>query len=183
MSNTDVVVDTKGLKELGLRIDAGKRSFLGRLAERGYQLLRKEVPFLTGNLQQGVAPPDVDYAAMEATLTVSARSAAIGSRQAQVFGSDGKLKKTVTLRPSPAFNYAATVARGRPSISPKHGKALLIPVQSAPTGEGYIVAGGQVFVVRKSAAAVAANPFDERAAKQLKQEAPGIGDAVLRQFV
>jgi hypothetical protein len=42
---------------------------------------------------------------------------------------------------------------------------LLIPVPTAPVGESYLLAGGQIFVFRKSAAATARIPFDERAAK------------------
>lgn len=182
MTSVEVTVRENELKQLGADIEKAKRRLLGTLAERGYQILRKEVPFRTGNLQQGVAPPDVDYEAMTATLTVSARSAAIGSRTAEVFGKDGKLKKKVTLRPRPAFNYAETVAKGRPGISPKNGRALLIPVYSRPAGEGYLMSDGQYFVVRRSASAVAANPFDERTAKQLDDQAANISEAVLKRF-
>ncbi|KAK0039547.1 hypothetical protein Bpfe_031032 [Biomphalaria pfeifferi] len=63
-------------------IEQAKRIMLGRIAERGYQLLRAEVPKVTTNLQQGVAPPDVDYRKLEATLTVSARSARVGATKA-----------------------------------------------------------------------------------------------------
>jgi hypothetical protein len=60
---------------------------------------------------------------------------------------------------------------------------LLIPVPTAPASGGYLIAGGQIFVVRKSAAATKPNPFDERAAKRLTDEAPKIGQAVLEQFI
>jgi hypothetical protein len=178
-----VVVNAKELDKLGSDIVRAKRALIGRLGERGYQLLREEVPYLTGNLKQGVAPPDVNYEKLEATLTVSARSAATGSAEGTVYGADGKEKKKVSLRPRPAFNYAAAVAEGRPAISPKNGKALLIPVPVAPIGEGYLLAGGQIFIFRKSAAATKPNPFDQRAAKRLENESVGIAEKVLEKYI
>lgn len=185
MSEAIVKVDTKAIEQLVVDIEKAKRAMLGRLAERGYQVLRAEVPVETGNLKQGVAPPQVDYARMQAELTVSARSGLSAGGAAEVFGADGKLKKVVTLRPSPAYNYAEVVARGnvQATLTPTHARAFLIPVPFAPTGEGYVMAGGKFFVFRRSRRGQAANPFDERAAVRLEAEAPGIGDAVLREFV
>lgn len=183
MASVDVQVDAKAVTELGANIEAAKRALIGRLAERGYQLLRDEVPVRTGNLKKGVVDPDVDYTNMQATIVVSAARDEGKALVGEVFDKKGDPVKTVTLRPSPAFNYAEAVARGRASIAPKHGKALLIPVVSVPSGEGYLLAGGQIFVFRKSASAVPANPFDERAAARLEQEAPAIADAVLNKFV
>lgn len=177
-----IVVNAKDLEILAADMTKAKRQLLGRLAERGYQLLREEVPKKTTNLQQGVASPEVDYEKLTALLTVSARSARTGGGTAAVIGADGEKKKTVTLRPSPAFNYAEAVARGRAAIRPKNGRALLIPVPTAPVGESYLLAGGQIYIVRRSAAATKPNPFDERAAKRLEGEAEKIGDAVLRKF-
>lgn len=182
MATIEIKVDAKAVDDLAASIAKAKRQVLGRLAERGYQLLREEVPVDTGNLKQGVAAPDVNYDAGTATLTVSARSARLGPRQAVVIGADGEEKKRVTLKSSPGFNYAAAVAQGRPAIEPKNGQALLIPVPSAPSGQGYLIAGGQIFVVRKSAKAVAPNPYDERAAKRLEGEAEKIADAVLKKI-
>lgn len=173
----DVTVDLKEIENLGGDVRAAMIVSLGRLGERGYQLLRREVPKVTTNLQQGVAPPDVDEANLSVTLTVSARSARTGGGAATVHYASGKTKQ-ISLRPRVAFNYAEVVARGRPAIRPKVGKALLIEVGSAPSGGSYITANGKTFVVRKSAAAVAPNPFDERAAAQLEKDAPVIVGAV-----
>lgn len=176
-----VEIDTSAIDDLAKEIDRARRVLLGRLAERGYQLLREEVPVETGNLKQGVAPPDVDYANMTATLTVSARSARTGAGTATLHLKSGKTK-AISLRPQPAFNYAEAVARGRAAISPKRAKVLLIPVASAPGDESYLEAGGKIYVFRKSAKATKPNPFDERAAKRLESEIPAIADAVLRQI-
>lgn len=184
MSVEVVKVDTKAIAQLGADIERGKRKLLGRLGERGYQLLRDEVPVATGNLKQGVTPADVDYDAMEATLTVSARSGR-ASLVAEVFNAQGQKVKTVALRPQQPYNYAEVVARGNKDavLSPGHAQAFLIPVPTAPTGEGYLMAGGQVYIVRRTRKGQRPNPFDERAARRLEQEAPKIGDAVLREFV
>jgi hypothetical protein len=176
--------DVKALEDLAANLGRAKRQLIGRLAERGYQLLREEVPVQTGNLKQGVAPPEVNYEKSEAVLTVSARSAAVGSREATIFGADGKEKKKVTLKAQPGYNYADVTARGNkdPKLVPKGAKAFLIPVPTAPSGEGYLVAGGQIFVVRRSRKAQKANPFHERAAGRLEKEAPGVADAVLKKI-
>lgn len=179
MANADV----KALEDLAADMIKAKRRMLGQLADRAFQLLNLEIPYQTGNLKQGIAAPDVDYEQMTALLTVTGRSARTGSREARVIGRDGKEKGTVTLRPRPQFNYASTVALGRPAISPKSGKALIIPVATAPSGEGYLISGGQIYVVRRSAGPQKANPFHERAATRLEGEAERIATAVLERFV
>lgn len=181
----NVVVDDSGLKALGKDIVRGKRALLGRLAERGHQLLKIEVPFQTGNLRQGVGVPDVDYQAMTAELLVSARSARSAGGAAEVYGADGEKKGTVTLRPQPGYNYAEVVARGNKelTLTPKNARAFLIPVATAPSGEGYLTIGGEIYIVRRSRRGKPPNPFDLRAGKRLEGEADKIADGVLREFV
>jgi hypothetical protein len=179
----DLVANTRELVLLAEDMRKAKRQMLGRLAERGYQLLREEVPKVTRNLMQGVAPPEVDYEKLVAVLTVSARSARVGSQTGTVIGADGKEKKKVTLRGRPAFNYAAAVAEGRPAIRPRKARALLIPVPSAPNGESYMIAGGQIYVFRTSAKEQKPNPYHERAAARLEGESAKIGESVLAKFV
>jgi hypothetical protein len=172
-----IKVDTSGLEQTRKDLTVGRLLILGRLGERGYKHLRDEVPKQTRNLMQGVAPPDIDKQAMRATLTVSARSARTGPRSATVHYPSGK-RKQIMLRPTQSFNYAEVVARGRPAIFPKLGKAILIPVLGAPSDEAYITEGGNIYVVRRSAGPAKANPFDERAAVKLEAEAPAVAGAV-----
>ena len=174
-----VEVDKKAVEQFARDIVRTNQMLLGRLAERGHQLLRGEVPEVTGNLKQGVAPPDVEFPI--ATLTVSARSARNGARQATVYGKDGEEKKKVTLRPQKPYNYAEVVAKGFPKIEPKKARVLLIPVANAPRGESYLIADGKVYVFRRSAT-IKANPYDERAAARLDTEAVGIAEATLREI-
>ena len=181
----EVIVDTKKLEQIGADFVKAKQQLIGQMAERGYQLLRKEVPQKTTNLQQGVAPPEVDYENLTATLIVSARSGQTGPRTATVFGADGEKKKTVTLRGTKAYNYAEVVARGNKDavLSPKKARAFLIPVPTRPEKGGYLMVGSQIFVMRRTRKAQKANPFDERAAKQLEEDAPKIAEAILRRFL
>lgn len=172
-------VDKKALEEFARDIERTRAILLGRLAERGYQLLREEVPEVTGNLKQGVAPPDVDFP--KATLTVSARSARLSGRQGTLYGKDGEEKKKVTLRPQKPYNYAEVVAKGYPNIVPRKAKALLIPVTTAPSDESYLIVDGTIFVFRRSAK-IKANPYDERAAARLEKEAAGIAETTLREI-
>lgn len=182
----EVLVDTKELEQLGRDIDRAKRELLLQLGRRGWQILRAEVPVRTGKLHTGVQEPDFDIENLTATLTVSAASDAVDARGAQVINAKGEATgKTVSLKAQPAYNYAETVARGNRSatLTPKNAKAFLIPVPSAPVGEGYLLAGGQVFIVRRSRKGQKANPFDERAAKRLTDESPRIGQKVLEEFL
>lgn len=177
--------DISAIKELGDDIIKAKLILLGRLGERGRKHLVDEIPYETGNLKQGVSAPDVDPRAMAATLTVSARSAASGGGVAEVFDSKGERKKVVTLRPSPAYNYAEVVARGnkQATLTPTHAKAFLIPVGSRPDKGGYLMIGGKIYVVRRSRKGQAGNPFDERAARKVEAEAPEVARQVLEEFV
>ncbi len=195
MANAEI--DLKAIEQLARGIGEMKRRALGRLAERGYQLLREEIKesaYITGNLWQGVAPPDVDYPRFVAQLTVSARSGRRGARQATVYNKRGEIvqtrdrdgneqNKTVTLKAQKPFNYAETVARGREALLAPKGKAFIVPVSSIPTGTGYLLdRSGQAYVVRTSLKAVAPNPFDERAAARLSREAESIASAVVKEF-
>lgn len=191
---------------LGRLAERGYALLAGRIVD-GKQGRLGGVPVATGNLSQGVAPPSnvyegvqvekskneqgvtkTDFRNMTAELIVSARTAVKGGRTAQVFNADGKpTGKTVSLRPSPAFNYAESVARGRPAISPKSGQALLMPITTAKDKKGksigYLLSSGQMYRVVKSAKAVPPNPYDVRAARRLEIEAPVIAENVLRKFV
>jgi hypothetical protein len=177
----DIKVDYKEAEQIGKEFRQAMIVSIGRLGERLYQHLRAEVPVETGNLKQGVAPPDVDESALTATVTVSARSARTGGGSATVHSASGKTR-TVRLKPNLNFNYAVAVAKGRPAISPKRGKALLIEVAGVPSDGNYITANGKIFVVRKSAAAVAPNPYDERAAQKLEKESDRIVGKVFEEF-
>jgi hypothetical protein len=172
------------LKELAQDIDRANKAILGRLAERGVQLLRAEVPKKTRNLMQGVAPPDIDYKKMQATLTVSAMRARTGARTATLIGEDGEEKKKVSLRAQDAYDYAAVVASGyKPQAAPKRAKAFIVPVSTAPTSGSYLKGDdGQIYVVRRQIGAIPANPYDERAARRLEDETENIALATLKQF-
>ncbi|MEO8650502.1 MAG: hypothetical protein ABI539_15170 [Acidobacteriota bacterium] len=180
----EVVVDAKAIGVLAADMIRAKRQLLSRLAERGYQLLRKEVPYRTGNLKKGVGEPEIDYEKLEAMLTVSAARDKTGGGQGKIIGADGKVKKTVDLRPRPAYNYARAVAEGsKARIKPRSARVLIIPVPTAPSGESYLLAGGQIYIFRRSAKGMKANPYHERAAASLENEASAIAEAVLRKFV
>ena len=181
----EILVDAKALNQLSKDIVSAKNALLGRLGERGYQLLRDEVPVHMGNLKQGVASPEIDYPNMEATLVVSARSARQDASTAEVFDKDGNKTKSVGLRPSPAYNYAEVVALGNKKavLSPKNAKAFLIPVSTKPSGEGYLMIGGQVYITRRTRKGMLPNRYDLRAAKRLGDESARIAEAVLREFV
>lgn len=178
---SSVTVDITAVNELAKQIEEAQEILIGRLGERGYQLLRDEVPKETTNLQQGVAVPDVDYKNLTAVLTVSARSATAGATTATVYLAGGKTKQ-VALRPQKPYNYAEVVARGNKDavLTPKKAKAFLIPI-TGPAKGGVLEIGGKYYVMRRSRKGKAANPYDDRAAARLDNEMVGIAEAVLRE--
>ena len=66
---------------------------------------------------------------------------------------------------------------------PKKAKGLLVPVDGVPSGEPYIVADGQVYVVRRSIKGRRPNPYHERAGRRLEVEAQPIFDRALKDHV
>ena len=191
MAEVNIDVDTRGLEEMARNIDAMKRKVLQGLVTRGFKIFTGkqvgdktsgEVPYATGNLVRSTMQ-EIDYETMSGAITVTGRTGRTGAGAAEVFDAAGKKVKTVTLRPRPGFNYAQQLVTGRPSISPKVGKALLIPVTTAPDGEGYLMIGGQIYIYRRSAKAVPPNPFDQRAARRLEEDAPKIVDLAMRETV
>ena len=71
-------------------------------------------------------------------------------------------------------------------MRPMEAKALLIPVTSVgltPSGkpESYVEAGGELYVVRKEAKAVAPNPYDERAGVRVEAEAEQVASRAVEE--
>ena len=142
--------DFREMAEVGLR----------RIAERGTVLLRREVPKVTHNLEQGVSV-EINAsgravasklgryletsAPLKAEFIVSARSGRTGVEGGLLHLPSGATRE-VTLRPQPAHDYARDVAEGtgvyntggvfgpQPYIRPRSAQALLIPVGAVPPG-------------------------------------------------
>lgn len=198
MAQANVVVDTKALEQMAADMLEAKYALLARLGERGGQLLRIEAPERSGNLKKGVGAPEYDFPNMTATITVSASRDATGPQSGTIYNQAGVAKKEVTLKPQPGFNYAKTVVDGRRAFMAKGGRIakaghevigpgfahmLTIPVSTKPSTGSYLIVAGQIYIFRPSAKAVDPNPFDQRAATRLENEAPAIAEAVLRKFV
>ena len=188
-----IIVDTKQVENLGFEFQHMAEVGLERTAERGRQLLVEEVPKVTHNLEQGVQEPDINLVTLTAELAVSARSGRVGLEGALLHEASGKTKE-ISLRGRPAFDYAEAVARGAgiygPNsavITPKSGKALLIPISGPPPTlngkpQAYITSGGQTFIVRRFSKGMKPNPYDERAARRLESEVEAIWNRVLQAF-
>lgn len=177
-----MAIDLTALEELARDIEQFKRESLGKLTERGTEIVREEVPKKTHRLESGVSS-DVDYEKGIGEIIVSAESDRRGARTATLHLKDGTTK-SVKLRPTKAYNYAEVVARGNKdaTLVPKKAKAFLIPVSSAPSDGEYITDGTDIFVVRRSRKGQKANPYDERTAKRLEGEAEGIVTNIAQEF-
>src|SRR5689334_15651600 len=99
-----IEVDARAVDKLAADIGKAKRQMLVRLAERGQQLLRGEVPYVTGKLKAGVVDPKYDFENLTAAIVVSAARDERPERTTKLIGADGKEKRSVTLRPQQAFN-------------------------------------------------------------------------------
>lgn len=189
-----IKVDTRQVQNLGFDFRRMLVVGLYRVTERGTVLLRQEVPKVTHNLQQGISS-DVDVAALRATLIVAARSGRTGAEGGLLHLPSGATRE-ITLRASPAFDYAEAVARGTGIYGPKgsvirskRGRALLVPIGAGETPRGkdgkpeaYIESNGQRFIVRRFVRGRKPNPYDVRAAQRLEGEVQIIFDRVVQAF-
>lgn len=175
-------VDISALKELAKDIEEFKRQFLYRLTETGAEYMREEVPKDTHRLERGIGT-DIDYDSLRAEVYASAESDRRGARKATLHLQDGKTKD-VKLRPTKAYNYAEVIALGNKDavLTPRKAKAFLIPVSSAPSNGDYITDGDEIFVVRKTKKGMKGNPFHERAAKRLENDAENISSGLAQEF-
>ncbi|HEV7374484.1 MAG TPA: hypothetical protein VGN95_07195 [Pyrinomonadaceae bacterium] len=203
MSKFTVAANISEVERLGKDYQQAAEVGMRQLVERGEQVVREEAPEakdkaftnIGGNLKQGVSS-DVKPrrgGILQGEIIVTARSGRLARRDATLHLASGKTK-TVSLRAVPSFNYAEAVATGTGvfgpkgvAITPKKAKVLLIPVSSVPMLDGklapYIESSGQIYIVRRSMKGMQPNPYDERAARRLEQEAPGIFDNAIKQFV
>lgn len=187
MPNIAVKIDTRALADLGDKLERAARAGLIRTLEQGEQYLRQEAPERTGLLRgkKGNNSISSDYrqtaTGFEGEFVVSAIRERRGARKATLHLPSGTTKP-VSLAPTSQFDYAEAVARGRNEIRPRKAKALLIPVNSAPSGESYIIDGAEVFIIRPRAAAVKANPYDQRAATRLEKDVEPIFQKSLADF-
>jgi hypothetical protein len=195
MSRLTVAANISEVERLGEDYQLAAEVGMRRLVERGEQVVREEVPKQTNNLMQGVSS-DVKVkrgGMLTGEIVITARSGRLGRRGATLHLSSGKTRQ-VSLRAVPAFNYAEAVAKGTGvygprgvPITPKKAKVLLIPVNNVPTLDGktepYIESDGRLYILRRSMKGMKPNPYDERAARRLEQEAPAIFDSAVKQFV
>lgn len=178
----NVKIDLSAIDELKRDLKTFRDRTLYEVANRGRTLLQIEVPKVTKELERGVKAPFVEYEKGKATITVSAVRARRGSRDATLHLKSGKTK-SIKLRPQKEYDYAEAATGRRPAPKPKTAKVLIIPVSTAPSGESYIQADGQIFIVRRTAKAARLNPYDERAAKRLQGEVVTIVEAVKKQVL
>jgi len=188
MPNIAVKIDTRALADLGDKLERAALAGLIRTLEVGRSYIKQEAPVRTGLLsgkRAGEESVGIEYRqtsfGYEGEFLVFAQSERRPARKAVLHLPSGTTKP-VSLAPTPEFNYAEAVARGRKEIRPRKAKALLIPVNSAPTSESYITDGAETFIIRPRAAAVKANPYDQRAANRLEKQVEPIFQKSLADF-
>lgn len=176
-----VTVDTRGLDLLAGQYAAAGKAAIIRLLEYGEEAIREEAPERTGRLKGkrsagGSVSSEYETTATGylGTINVSAVRERLNAATGTLVSPKGK-QKPVKLRAQKPFDYAQVVATGRPRLSaPANAKAFLIPVQSAPSGESYIVARGEIYVVRKSVGPQKPNDYPGRALRRLDAVSEGI---------
>lgn len=190
-----IKVDTKQVESLGFQFREMSIVGLNRSLERGTVLLRREVPKVTHNLEQGVSVGEVktESSPMSGELVVAARAGRTDVEGGLLHLPSGATRE-ISLRARSAYDYARAVAKGtgvyrtdgefgpQQVIKPRSAKAMLIPVDAIPAGESYITSGGQIFILRRFSRGRRPNPYDERAVQQLEAEIPKIWEAVVQAF-
>ena len=188
-----ITVNLKSVEQLGAQFREMTELGLQRVTDRGEQLVKEEVPKVTGNLRLGVSSY-IDRVQLRSEIVASAVQRQIGVEGGLLHLPSGATRE-ITFRTRPAFDYAQAVAEGTgvygprgAVITPRSGKALLIPVGAVPMGENgkpqsYITSGGKIYALRKFSRGRKANDYPGRAAARLEAEVPGIFDGVVAEFV
>ena len=96
---------------------------------------------------------------------------ALGATTGTSHSKRGRIK-AVAIRGRKSFNVAEVVDKGRGPVRPKDAKAILIQVDRIPAGEGYIIARGKIFIVRRSAKGAKALNFSDKANRQFENAIP-----------
>ena len=185
-SQVRVEVDLRQLDLLAQQFERGGEYSIVRLLEQGEEFIREEAPERTGNLKgKRNAGGSVSSTyrktgtGFSGDINVSAVQERLNAASGEAVSAKG-VRRNVKLRAQKAFNYAEVVATGRPRLTaPKKAQAFLIAVQSPPSSGGYIVARGQIYVVRKSVGPQKANDYPGRALNHLAADAEAI---VLKAF-
>ena len=178
--------NTKALRELKSDTRRAARSAIHDVRDRGKELLADEAPKKSEKLSKGVRHKEnLSGALLTSQLLLSAVNPNKGGDAVLHLASGGT--KKIKLRGGKAHDYALGVIEGTgvhgprgEIIEPLRRKALLIGVDSVDPGESYIEGpGGQKYVVRLRSKGARPNPFHERAADRLENEAPEIVSTVL----
>ena len=187
-----IKVDLKSVEQLGAEFREMTEVGLQRVTDRGEQLLKEEAPKVTGNLRLGISS-NIDRVRLRSEIVASAVQRQIGVEGGLLHLPSGATRE-ITFRARPAFDYAQAVAEGTgvygprgQVITPRSGKALLIPVGAVPMSEkgkpqAYITSGGKIYVLRKFSRGRKANDYPGRAAARLESEVPAIFDGVVADF-
>lgn len=180
MAERIVKVATGGLSAAILRdVEKALRRAAVRLKNRAVEIMREETPSRDGGLRSGVD----GSVSRQNPPVVSIIASAIARRQAgnAIYVSASGKQRPVRLRGQRPFDYARAVAEGTgifgpkgQRITPKRARVLTVPVDSPPTGEGYLIAGGKYFVFRRSVAGMAPNDYPGRTLARLDPEIDSI---------
>ncbi len=159
-------IDIRQVSHLREDFRRSAQATLRALTERGAVITAEEEPKRSGTLRKGTHG-EVDLNKMSGRVIASALRAAIPSATVTMQTASGRTK-SFTMRAQRTIDYASFVrdgtgiygARGQ-AIKPKKGKALRFEI------------GGRT-VFRVSVQGQKPNPFDERAADRLENEAESI---------
>lgn len=200
MGQISVEVNFQQIMDIGGEIDSAKKAGMQAILDRGVTLVNANAPVgksgFTGprqSLARGSASEILEIGRdLQGQITVTAISPS-GPTSGLITLKGGRTK-TISLKGAGGFDYAMGVSQGtgtfgpaQEEIIPTQSQALLIPVDVVPTLNGrrevFIDAGGQKFIIRKRSVGQKPNPFISIASDQLENEAQGIFDAALDEFV
>lgn len=187
MSEVRITIDTRQLKQLEKDFHSAANVAMTRLLEAGEEYVRQEAPKRTGRLKgERSAGGSVNSEIIKISnglrgeINISAIAERRNAGTAEAVSPSGK-RRTVRLRSQKEFDYAKVVATGRPRLTaPKKAKAFLIAVQSPPSKGGYLISGGQIYIVRKSVGPQKPNDYPGRALRRLEPQVEPIVSKALK---
>lgn len=180
--------DFRDLNDLLVSLRRVSPVLLFKATDRATALVRAEAPGgPSGRVGRGVSK-DFDRAARPPEGFVVVYAPANRRAGIATLHLPGGGTRQVSTRGSAEVNVGELLAEGtgvygprHARIAPRHGKALLISVDSVDGRESYLEQGGTRFVFRLHSSGVRPDDYPGRAADALDSEVDGLADKALRE--
>lgn len=159
MLKLTLTADLTSLADLELLAERFIGRATGRVLRGGEAALKAEAPRKTGSYAAMISGQVTGFGIVEIGAPMYPGTPA---RSAVAVSAKGKLKR-IQIDATESVDLTSILINGRPVVRPVKKKALIIPVDSPPPGEAYVISGGKYYLLRRRSKATKPNRFDIRA--------------------